>query len=457
MSDEKKSCGCCCNSTESNAVTPENLRQVLAKAMLVDGLDPIIDLRKSLGSWLYDAKSQRKLLDFFTFVASAPIGANHPKVWADKAFLEKLDYASIVNPTQSDIYCVEMGEFVDTFRRLAMPPEMKYVFFIAGGTLGVENALKAAFDWKVRKNFQKGYTRELGTQVIHFKQAFHGRSGYTLSLTNTDPTKTDFFPKFSWPRIINPKVEFPLTSERLAELEKVEAEAIAQIKEAFAKNKDDIAALIIEPIQGEGGDNHFRKEFLMKLRELTLENDCMLIFDEVQCGVALTGSMWVSQQLVMPDMIAFGKKMQVCGFMSSGRIDEIPGNVFHVSSRINSTWGGSLNDMVRAKKYLEIIHEDKLVDNAKNVGAFLVSELGNLTKEFPNFVTNARGRGLMCAFDLPSKEIRGKFVDIMLKNGVIILGCGERSIRFRPPLTITQAEVQEGVNIIRNSIKELKA
>jgi len=436
-------------------ITNENIREVIGRVMLADAFEIVLDIRKSKGAYLYDAKTNRELLDLFTFVASAPVGSNHPKALGDQKFLETLQYANTMHPTQSDVYCAEMAEFVDTFRRLAMPPEMKHVFFIAGGALGVENALKAAFDWKIRKNFQKGYTEERGTKVIHFQQAFHGRSGYTLSLTNTDPVKTMYFPKFKWPRIVNPKVTFPLTPERLAELEKVEHLAIEQIKIAFAENKDDIAAMIIEPIQGEGGDNHFRKEFLVKLRELTLENDCMLIFDEVQCGVGLSGTMWTCQQLVMPDMIAFGKKMQVCGFMSSDRIDEIPDNVFKVPSRINSTWGGTLSDMVRAKKYLEIIYEDKLVENAKKLGAVLVSQLEDLAKEFPTLVSNARGRGLICAFDMPSKEVRGKFLDGVMKNGIIMLGCGERAIRFRPPLTITEAEIKKGIDIIRQSLKTL--
>lgn len=436
-------------------ITATNIRDVIGRVMLADALDMVLDIRKSKGAFLYDSKTNRELLDLFTFVASAPVGSNHPKLYDDKKFLDDIQHASIMHPTQSDVYTIEMAEFVDTFRRLAMPPEMKYVFFVAGGTLGVENALKAAFDWKVRKNLRKGIAGERGTKIIHFQYAFHGRSGYALSLTNTDPIKTMYFPKFDWPRISTPKAEFPLTPERLSVLEKAEAKAIDEIKKAFEVNKDDIAALILEPIQGEGGDNHFRKEFLVKLREITLENDCMLIFDEVQCGVGLSGTMWTCQQLVMPDMIAFGKKMQVCGFMSSARIDEVPENVFKVPSRINSTWGGSLSDMVRAKKYLEIIYEDKLVENAKKQGAFLLNQLEALAKDFPTLVSNVRGRGLMCAFDLPTKEQRGKFVDSVMKNGVVMLGCGERSIRFRPPLTITENEIKKGIESIRQSLKTL--
>lgn len=444
-------------------VTPEITWKVLEKTMLVDGLDLVLDLKKSRGARLYDSLRQRTLIDFFSFFASAPVGANHPKMWEDDAYLDKLLHAAVVNPTNSDIYSVEMAEFVGTFQRLAMPKWMRYTFWISGGTLGVENALKAAFDWKVRKNFKKGYKEERGHQVIHFHEAFHGRSGYTLSLTNTDPVKTAYFPKFNWPRISNPKMAFPLNEERLAEVERAEQKAILEIKEAFRRNKDDIAAIIIEPIQGEGGDNHFRKEFLKALRVLSLENDAMLIADEVQTGVGLTGTMWASQQLfgdqeneeAMPDMIAFGKKMQVCGFMCSRRLDEVPDNVFHVSGRLNSTWGGSLTDMVRSKRYLEIIHEEMLTEHAARVGIVLLEKIRAIEEDFKGLVTNARGRGLMCAFDLPDKETRNKFIQAAQKNGVIILGSGQHSVRFRPPLTITADEIDEGILLLRKALGNL--
>lgn len=459
-------------------IAPELVHKVLSKSMIVDGLDMILDIQKSSGAYLYDAISKRNLLDFFTFVASAPIGANHPAVWNDKAFLDKLLYAAIVNPSNSDIYSVEMAEFVDTFRQLALPKGMKYTFWIAGGALAVENAIKAAFDWKVKKNFKKGYKSEKGHQVIHFKQAFHGRSGYTLSLTNTDPAKTDLFPKFNWPRISNPKIIFPLNEAHLADVQNRERQAIEEIKQAFHDNKDDIAAIIIEPIQGEGGDNHFRPEFLKALRLLSLENDAMLIFDEVQTGLGLTGTMWAAEQLLntgnacavgdttchslgqcagdtlcLPDMIAFGKKTQVCGFMSSARIDEIEDNVFHVPSRINSTWGGNLVDMLRSKKYLEIIEQANLLTNAKNIGAFLLTKIQLLAEEFKGTVSNPRGRGLMCAFDLPDKAARNKFISEAMKQGVVMLGCGERTVRFRPPLTLSLAEAESGILLVRNAIK----
>jgi len=421
--------------------------------MLVDGFDIVVDLKKSRGTYLVDARDGKRYLDFFTFVASSPLGMNHPKLTAP-AFLKKLAYVAVNKPSLSDIYTAEQAQFVDTFSRVAMPATLPHAFFIEGGALAVENTLKAAFDWKIRKNRTRGYREERGRQIVHFRQAFHGRSGYTLSLTNTDPVKTDLFPKFAWPRVLNPAVRYPLNEENLARVIADEETSIGQIKQAFNEYKDDIAAIIIEAIQGEGGDNHFRGEFFRALRELADENEAMLIIDEVQTGVGMTGKMWAHQHFVEPDMIAFGKKMQVCGFLCGRRIEEIPDNVFQVSGRLNSTWGGNLVDMVRAQKFLEIIEEENLVENARRQGEHLLGALHRLAEEFPA-VSNIRGLGLFAAFDMPDSDTRTKVRTACLNKGLIILPSGERSIRFRPPLNVRGEEIDAGVAIIAKVLREL--
>jgi L-lysine 6-transaminase len=273
-------------------------------------------------------------------------------------------------------------------------------------------------------------------------------------MTNTaDPNKHKYFAKFSWPRVISPKITFPLTEGHLEEVERLEKLAISQIKSHFHENPDEICAIIIEPIQAEGGDNHFRGEFLQALRQLADENDAMLIFDEVQTGVGLTGRFWGHEHFdVRPDLLAFGKKMQVCGMLAGRRLDEEPDNVFHVASRINSTWGGSLADMVRCERYLQIIEEDRLVDNAARVGAYLLERLQALQVERPDVLSNARGRGLMCAIDFPDGAVRDAVRDKAYDLGAVILACGRRSLRFRPPLDITRDEVDEAMDIVARAI-----
>lgn len=426
----------------------------LGNYMLADGFELVYDVSKSHGVYLHDAITGKDYLDFFTCFASNPIGLNHPKM-TDPSFIEYLGKISVNKPSNSDLYSEAMASFVKTFFAIAVPDYFIHSFYIEGGALAIENALKVAFDWKVKKNFSKGYTIEKGHKILHFNQAFHGRSGYTMSLTNTDPNKTALYPKFDWPRVSNPFIVFPI-EKNLEDLIERENQSIREIKQAFINNPDDIAAIIIEPIQGEGGDNHFRPEFLQRLREIANEEDALLIFDEVQTGVGLTGTMWAHEQLgVKPDILAFGKKMQVCGILATNRVDEVPDNVFRVSSRINSTWGGSLTDMVRATRYLEIIQEDNILENVKNTGNALQARLHEIQQEFPMIISNCRGRGLFSAFDFPDPEIRKKFLHNCYDRGLIILACGEKSVRFRPALTLQIKELEAGMNIIRDSIISL--
>jgi L-lysine 6-transaminase len=441
-------------STYPTTTPPDRTLSTLSKHILVDGFDIVIDLKRSHGTYIVDAKDGKEYLDFFTFVSSSPVGLNHPKMTTPE-FMEKLAYVAVNKPSNSDIYTAEQADFLETFARIAIPSSLPHAFFIEGGALGVENALKAAFDWKIRKNFAKGYEEERGKQVLHFQLCFHGRTGYTMSMTNTDPVKTDLYPKLSWPRVHTPILKFPLTDENLARAQREEEISINEIKKAFQDNKDDIAAIIIEPIQGEGGDNHFRPEFFRALRQLADENDAMLIMDEVQTGIGMTGKMWAYQHFVEPDMITFGKKTQVCGFLCSKRVEEVKDNVFAVSSRLNSTWGGNLTDMVRAQRYLEIIEEEKLVENARVLGIHLLAAVTSLVEEFPALVSNPRGRGLFAAFDVKDIDNRTPIRNGCMQKGLILLPSGERSIRFRPPLNVSSDEINKGLDIIRRTLKEM--
>jgi L-lysine 6-transaminase len=424
----------------------ERVREVIGKHMLADGFNLVLDLKNSFRNKIVDERNGDEYIDFFTFFASNPLGMNHPKLNSDE-FRDLLGYAAVNKPSNSDIYTTQMAEFVDTFSKVARPDYMKHLFFVDGGALAVENGLKVAFDWKVRKNFKKGNKDEKGFQVIHFKEAFHGRSGYTISLTNTDANKVKYFPKFNWPRIINPKMAFPL-EHNLDEVIKLERQAIDEIKSAIKNNPDDIAVLILEPIQCEGGDNFFRKEFFQELRSITLENEIMLMFDEVQSGFGITGKFWAHEYYVKPDIIAFGKKSQQCGIMVSERVDEIEENCFNVSGRINSTWGGNLIDMVRSKQIMDVMKEEKLVENSANRGNYLLNRLFEIQSRFPNLISNTRGLGLLCSFDFPTTELRNKFRETAEKEKLLILGCGPKTIRFRPMLNITDDELEEGLQVI---------
>lgn len=423
--------------------------QILSKHILADGFPFTMDLEKSYKSIVVDTEGN-EYLDMFSMFAASPVGYNHPYIKENSKQLKKV---AINKLALSDIYADSFAEFVETFERVAIPKELSYAFFIDGGALAVENALKVAFDWKTRLNLSKGINHE-ASQVIHFQQAFHGRSGYTLSLTNTkDPRKYMYFPKFNWPRIVNPKLTFPLTDESIEETIAVEKQAIAQIMEAIDKNPHDIACLIVESIQAEGGDNHFRKEFFKELRRICDQYDILLILDEVQTGVGMTGKMWCYEHYdIIPDVIAFGKKTQVCGILANKeKIDRVENHVFKESSRINSTFGGNLVDMVRFKLILEIIEKEKLVAKAAETGKYLLQQIEKLVSE-NDFLSNPRGKGLLCAFDFNTEECRDAFIKKTLEHKLLILGCGEKSVRFRPHLTVTVEEIDKAFELIRKSL-----
>ena len=434
------------------SIAPTDVHKTIAKHMLADGMEQVIDLKKSHGSWLVDARNGREYLDLFSMFASMPIGYNHPYMMENK---DRLTHAALNKVTNSDVYSTEMAEFVETVARIAQPDYLPYAFYVEGGTLAVENALKVSFDWKVRKNLAAGKGAK-GGKVLHFKDCFHGRSGYTMSLTDSpDPRKTLYFPKFDWPRVLNPKITFPLDEAAVAE---AEIQSITEIKAAIHANPDDIAALIIEPIQGEGGDNHFREEFFCALRTICDENEILFIYDEVQTGIGLTGKMWAHQHYsedCRPDIISFGKKTQICGIFVSDRVDDVENNVFHESSRLNSTFGGNIADMVRFTLYLEVIEKEGLVQIAAENGEYVLDKLQALQKKYGDVVSNSRGMGHFCAFDLPNGDIRDNLLSLISDEGALMLGCGTHSIRFRPHLNISQDEIDTGFEMIEKAIQKL--
>src|SRR6201991_3860743 len=436
------------------AIGPADVREVLARSILADGLDFVLDIDRSSGSYLVDARTGERYLDMFTFFASSALGMNHPALADDQEFRAELAQAAVNKPSNSDVYSVPMARFVDTFARVLGDAALPHLFFVDGGALAVENALKVAFDWKSRHNEAPGIDPELGTKVLHLRGAFHGRSGYTLSLTNTDPTKVARFPKFDWPRIDAPYIRPDLDD---AAMDNIEAESLRQARAAFEAHPHDIACFIAEPIQGEGGDRHFRPQFFAAMRELCDEYDALLIFDEVQTGCGMTGTPWAYQQLgVAPDVVAFGKKTQVCGIMAGRRVDEVRDNVFSVSSRINSTWGGNLVDMVRSRRILEIIESDGLLARAAKTGRYLLDRVDALADEFPGLVLDVRGRGLMCAFSLPRALDRDELIRRLWGRRVIMLASGPDSVRFRPALTVSREEIDTAVDAVGGVLKQMR-
>ncbi len=436
-------------------ISAGDVHGVLGRSMLADGFPIVYDLDASTGSWLVDAKSGEKWLDVASGYASSALSYNHPALH-EPDFERRLLSAARVKPANSDIYTTYLAEFVDTLATHVIPPSHPYLFFIEGGAPAVENALKVAFDWKVRKNLAAG-RGERGQQVLHFKNAFHGRLGYTLSVTNTaDPRKYLYFPRFDWPRFDAPLQRFPVTDATAAALAAEEQRVLGEMERYLEEHAVDVAAILLEPIQGEGGDNHFRPEFLRGLRDLADRFDVLLVFDEVQTGMGLTGSWWLFQQLgVEPDIFAFAKKMQVGGIAVNRRVEEVDRHAFVESSRINSTWGGNLVDMVRAQQIVETIVKEDLLSNATAMGERFVAGLREL--EAGGAICNVRGRGLMIAFDLPDGATRDAVLGAAFENHLLVLGCGTHSVRLRPYLDVTVDVVEEVLHKVDQAVSSVRS
>lgn len=428
---------------------PEQVHETIKKYTIGDGLPIVLDIPNCKGSWVCDSRTGNRLLDCKSQYASQPIGWNHQIIGEWEHRLLQAAKHKVVNP---DLYTDEYAKFVQEMADTC--PDHKHFFFVEGGGPAIDNALKAAFDWKAQKlNRLEGEDGFM--DIIHFRYAFHGRTGYAISLTNEpapshltfrndiNPSpgkvKTRWYPKFPWTR-----VEAPATNIHGAKVYDVEQKVIDKIQETLVLGG--VAALIIEPIQGEGGDNHFTPEFFHALRELTYNYEALLIFDEVQSGMGITGKTWCYEHFgVTPDILVFGKKTQVCGIAATSKIDEIPNNVFTVAGRINSTWGGNIVDMVRFQMYRQIMDIDGLVENAAIKGSYFLSKLMELPVE------NPRGKGLMLAFDLPSAEERSRFLEKLSKN-MLVLKSGDRSVRLRPFLDITKDDVDQAIDFIKNAL-----
>ena len=393
----------------------------LSNHIITDGFHVVVDPERSHGSWVVDAETGKEFLDCYSQFASQPLGWNHPSLLEAQDHLGRAALHKLAN---SDMYSKDYADFVDRFAELT--PDFSHYFFIDGGALAVENALKAAFDWKAQKSGIRSLSTVNELDVVHFYKAFHGRTGYTLSLTNTELNKTKLFPQFNWSTIYDiDKLDKYMHSE--------------------------VAAIIVEPIQGEGGDKHFEAQIFHELRALADTYSSMLIFDEVQTGLGATGKMWAYEHFgVVPDMMCFGKKTQVCGFCATDRIDEVKENVFSTSGRINSTWGGNIVDMVRFQYIADAIQKYDLVSNAAQVGGHFMNALSRI-----DGLHNIRGRGLMIAFDLETTAERDQLKSL-LQERMIVLTCGTRSIRLRPTLSFSKADADTACNIIAHSISKLK-
>jgi len=423
------------------------------------------DLARSRGSYLAALGEEAPYLDCCGFFGTGPLAFDHPSLTGDE-YRERLYQAARYRISLSDFWPEEMAHFVRAFREVVGEPYyLPWLFLVEGGALACENALKAAFDWKVRTNIRKGLIhgdvseerRPLGTRVISFERAFHGRSGYTLSLTHTRSEKYKFFPKFDWFRI-DPPFERYDNEHNVINAEEVRGQqerAITGIKRILRQYPDDVAAIIVEPMQAEGGDRYLPVSFFHELRALCDENDMILIYDEIQVGFGSAGRMWMHEyfgEKARPDIVTFAKKGQLAGILASYErfqtVDSVFGSASESLSRINSTWGGNPADVVRSTAILQAIHNQRidgrtLLEHVRYAGDELLHRLQDLCRRYPTLIENPRGCGLLAAFDVRDPAWRGPLWEEIWKERLLSLVCGTQGIRFRPHLDMTIEEVED--------------
>ncbi|KAG2212294.1 hypothetical protein INT47_001653 [Mucor saturninus] len=418
----------------------------------------VADFAKSKGNYIVDADGNI-LLDVFAQIASIPVGYNNPAFLAlgqQPAFQTALaNRAALgVNPNVDWVDSVEQA-----FMAVA-PQGMDNVFTVMCGSCANENAFKTAFMYKAAK--RRG-DRDFNLQeinscmknkapgspddmtILSFNQGFHGRLFGSLTATASKAIHKLDIPAFDWPKATFPQLKYPL-GEHVEHNKQVEAAALKEVEELITKAKKPVAAVVIEPIQSEGGDNHASPDFFRKLQSICQSNDVLFIVDEVQTGVGATGTFWAHEAWNLPsppDMVTFSKKFQAAGFYLSPRLR--PAQAY----RLYNTWMG---DPVRAMQAAAIVQEIKdkdLLTNVQEVGKYLQENLTEMTKYTP--ISNIRGQGAFIAFDLPDGQKRDTFLSDMRQRGVNIGGCGDRTVRLRPMLTFQRPHADILLDTMKDS------
>ncbi|KAJ2610370.1 hypothetical protein H4S08_003644 [Coemansia sp. RSA 1365] len=408
-----------------------------------------VDYSKCVGNYITDADGNM-LLDMYCQIASIPVGYNNPRLLA-AAKDPRMGTALANRPALGVFPSVEWAQMLEEAFMRVRPAGMDMVFTSAHGSDANEIAYKAAFMHYARKRrgmraFSETELKSVmenkapgapDVAILSFSKGFHGRLFGSLSTTRSKALHKIDIPAFKWPRSPFPQLKYPL-EKYAAENAQEEKRCLEELERVLRTNPIPVAAVIIEPVQSEGGDRHASAEFFRAVRSITSENDVLLIVDEVQTGCGATGTFWAHEQWKLespPDMVTFSKKMQAAGFYHTREM--VPDQPY----RNFNTWLGDPPRALIASAIVSEVLEKNLVQNVSETGSYLLSHLRPLAVRYHRLVTNVRGNGTFLAFDCPSAELRTEFLELMRMEGVNMGGSGERAVRFRPMLTLSKSHV----------------
>ncbi|HEY8945079.1 MAG TPA: aminotransferase class III-fold pyridoxal phosphate-dependent enzyme, partial [Polyangiaceae bacterium] len=395
-------------------------------------------------------------------------GYNHPALVA-VARSEAFTHAC-VNPTSTPFVTTPAWfDFVVALEKKYAPPGMSKAFFVDGGGEGVESALKAAFivhgeraraarglptnPLELDPAEQQGVLANRGTDavVISFDGAFHGRGLGPLSATHSKVIHKADLPAFPWPVAPFPWNRFPLRDHR-EHNRHAESEALIALERLLHAHAGRVAAVIVEPIQCEGGDRHASQDFFRGVQALARAAGAAFVLDEVQTGLGVTGTLWAHEQLGLPyppDLVCFGKKMQMGGFFAAAPY------VISQFGRMYQTRNGDRARGMLAEAILRTVTEGQLLEHVRETGALFLEGLETLSRRHPQLVSEPRGRGFLLAFDLPSAAARDDFLKRALSRGVMASYTGTRSVRLRPHLVTSADEVRDALSVFDAVLSEM--
>lgn len=443
------------------------LKDAMEKVHQTTSVKFFIDYEASFGNYLVDADGNQ-LLDPFMQISSLPLGYNHPELVA-LAKDPRLMTALVSRPALGGYPRTDFADLVANSLGKVAPPGLSHVQTMLCGTSANENALKTAFiQYQTKKRGGKPPTQQdldscmsqkkPGTpslSVLGFEGAFHGRSLTMLSVTRSKAIHKVDIPAFDWPIARFPRYKYPLKNN-VEYNRKQDQDCLANVKELIEewKRKDnEVAAVIVEPMQSEGGDFHGSPDFFKGLQKVCQDNGIAFIVDEVQTGGGCSGTFWAHEQWNLPtspDIVTFSKKVLIGGYYykDSFRINE--------PYRIYNTWMGEPTKLVVLEKVIEIIQRDGLVKKNKEIGQYLQKSLHQLASSHSNKVLNVRGMGTLCAFDMPDAAIRDKLINTAITNGLHIGGCGDVAVRFRPSLIFEKKHVDIATDLLNKTLNQLK-